>query len=719
MFQTPVLTPDGKFAISQKNDSKVWALMFELLEERMKRGELTVIDACHSKSSDFKKYKELCQNYRYRAYCVDFSDVPMEKCIEQNKKRADFKQVPESVIENMYARFRNFAPQAWIEIIKPDQFSDIFRQFAPLDLTSKYKKIHHIGDLHGCNTVLQEYLKDGLKDDELYIFIGDFVDRGIENGELLRFLVSIIDKPNVMMLEGNHEIHLWDWANDLNPKEPMKYKSPEFENVTKPELESKGIDKKDVRMLYRKLIQLAYYKFGNKYVLVTHGGISTIPGLQTTVVPNNWTEVNNLKFIATSQFIKGTGRYEDAKLTDDTFLVANPDNFYSIHGHRNVENLLIQVNARCWNLEGKVEFGGHLRVVTLDSDGFHNIEVKNNVFNPIPEKKVVDLTIKPQTNIEFIESLRANNKSINEKAQGGNISSFNFNRKVFYSKEWNDMTIRARGLFINTETGEVVARAYEKFFNIEERQETWITNLQRTMRFPAKAWVKENGYLGLVGYDSASDSLFISSKSSATSDFSAWFKDMLYNKYKINEVALKSYLKDTNTCLVFESIDPVNDPHIIKYLAREVVLLDIIRRSMVFERLPMEETVKMGTQWGFRVKVLGATFDKWEDFFAWYNTAMSEPVEVPSVEGYVIEDAVGFQVKIKMPYYKFYKGMRTIKDMVGQGKKHMVRQSSLTTPLANDFFGWLTKQSKEDLQKDIIYLRDKYYAEIEGNMRKS
>jgi tRNA splicing ligase len=45
--------------------------------------------------------------------------------------------------------------------------------------------------------------------------------------------------------------------------------------------------------------------------------------------------------------------------------------------------------------------------------------------------------------------------------------SLNFTRDAFFDKEWNDLTVRARGLFVNTVTKEIVARSYEKFFGEE------------------------------------------------------------------------------------------------------------------------------------------------------------------------------------------------------------------------------------------------------------
>ena len=58
-----------------------------------------------------------------------------------------------------------------------------------------YKKIVFIGDIHGCYDTLKQYpdFKDGLKDDTEYIFLGDYIDRGNQNAEVLQFLDQIKD----------------------------------------------------------------------------------------------------------------------------------------------------------------------------------------------------------------------------------------------------------------------------------------------------------------------------------------------------------------------------------------------------------------------------------------------------------------------------------------------------------------------------------------------
>lgn len=443
MHQSPVMMPDGTVAISPSNDKAVWNTLFSILECRMKKGGFTVIDATNSKTAEMNRYKDMCDTYRYRIYCVDFTDIPIEEVKRRNAGREELKRVPEETIDKMYSRFATQKIPAGIKVIKPDELDTIFMRCIDL---SEYNKIHHIGDIHGCNTVLQEYLNSngGIKDDNFYIFTGDYIDRGLENADVVKFLISIKDKKNVLMLEGNHEKWLQIYGHDGYGK------SKEFELVTRPQLDASKIDKKDIRMLYRKFAQCAYYTYNGNTFLVTHAGLSTLP--------------QNLTFVATDQMIHGVGSYNDFETIANTFVKTTPQNVYQIHGHRNTKSLPIQVNERVYNLEGKVEFGGELRCVQVDKDGIHTVETPNTVFKA-PEV-VQEQTVVTNSVGDIIIALRSN-PYVQEK-EFGNISSFNFTKKAFYEKVWDEQTTKARGLYLDTVKGKVVARAYDKFFSINE-----------------------------------------------------------------------------------------------------------------------------------------------------------------------------------------------------------------------------------------------------------
>lgn len=695
LCQSPVLQPDGTVGISQSNDKTVWKTLFNLLEIRMQKGEFTVIDTTNSKTSEINRYKQMCETYRYRMYCVDFTDIPIDEVKRRNASREELKRVPDAAIDKMYSRFKTQKIPSGIKVIKPDKLDSIWMKLFDL---SEYKKIHHIGDVHGCHTALKKYIDDngGIKDDEFYIFCGDYVDRGIENADVIKYLISIKDKKNVLMLEGNHERWRWLWANGCAGK------SKEFELVTKPQLEDAKIDKKDVRQLYRKFGQCAYYKYGENIYLVTHAGLSVLP--------------DNLTFVATDQMIHGVGNYNDFEKIAETFTEKMPSNYYQIHGHRNTKQVPIRVNDRVFNLEGRVEFGGDLRCVQLDKDGMHEVEVHNEVFKT-PEMRE-EQSVTNSSVADVIISLRAN-RYIQEK-KFGSISSFNFTSKAFYDKIWDEQTIKARGLYLDTFKGKVAARAYDKFFNINERPETKLDMLQHKLQFPVTAYVKENGYLGIVSYDEYNDDLFIASKSTIDSQFAQWLKEAIYNQItEENREKMKQYAKDNNVSFVFENVDMKNDPHIIEYPESKLYLLDIVYNQMDFAKYDYETMCDIAHQLGLTPKEKAFEIANWQDFYDWYYDILEEDYEYNGrkIEGFVIEDSVGYMTKLKLAYYNFWKFMRAIShEAIRNG--YIKKTSALTTPIANEYYAWVRKLHDVDdidsIPKDICTLRRLFFKDKLG-----
>ena len=696
LCQSPIMQVDGSPAISQANDNVVWKTLYNILEVRMQRGEFTVIDATNSKTSEMNRYKEMCDTYRYRIYCVDFTDIPIEEVKRRNSKREILKRVSDTVIDKMYARFSTQKIPSGITVIKPDELNKIW--FNMIDLSS-YKKVHVFGDIHGCYTALNQYFEDNgnIKNDEFYIFTGDYIDRGCENAQTLNFLMPLTGRKNVYMLEGNHERNLWNWSNSCTSA------SKEFEMYTRPELEAANIDKKEVRKFYRKLGQCAYFKYNDKVFIITHGGISKVP--------------DNITFIATEQMIKGVGNYNEYETVENTFANITPDNYIQIHGHRNTKNLPVKVNDKVYNLEGQVEFGGHLRAVQIDVNGIHTVEIKNDVFNTpeIISEKHEALT---SSVADVLLQLRSN-KMITEK-KFDNISSFNFTRDAFQKKEWNEQTVTARGLYIDTHKAKVVCRGYPKFFNINERPETKLEMLQYKLQFPITAYVKENGFLGLVSYNEYTDDLFITTKSNPEGCYAEWLRDMIYKKISPENIpTLKSYIKEHNVTFVFECVDMKNDPHIIEYPESSLFLLDVINNDINFSKYEYSDLCNIASKFELTPKTKAYEIANWQDFYDWYYDVLVDDYTYNGnvIEGFVIEDACGFMTKLKLTYYNFWKFMRSLSHEVlrsGNSK----RTSALTTPLANEYFGWLKEKyaegNTEELPKDICSLRKLFYERIDN-----
>lgn len=703
--QSAQQTIDGETEISLKNENTTWRVLFDLLEVRMQNGEFTVIDATNSKTEEMNRYKKMADTYRYRIFIIDMTDVPIDECKRRNASRPIFKMVPEEAIDKMYARFKNQKIPAGIKSISPDELDTIWmKQF---DM-SQWDKIIHIGDIHGCYTALMEYFKDGIDDRNFYIFTGDYIDRGIENVEVMNFMFSICRKSNVLLLEGNHERWLWIYGNGGTGK------SKEFELRTRKQFEAAHLDPKEFRKFYRTLGQCAWYKYDDKQVFVSHAGIATLP--------------ENLTKMATTQMINGVGGYNDFETIADTWMRTTDDNTYQIHGHRNTKNLPMKIRDRVYNLEGDVEFGGELRILELSHEGFNEVCIPNKVFRAPEEDNTFQEVVVSNSVTDEVLAMRRDKRNIREKAFG-NISSFNFTREVFFNKDkWNDRRVKARGLYIDTDKMKVACRSFDKFFNIDEMPNTKFDMLKYTLTFPVDIYVKENGYLGMVSYDeygNYEDNLIVTTKSSLIGDYAIWLREAL-NKVTTPETrkSIAKYCRDNSVTLVFENVDQENDPHIIEYPESGLYLLSVVKNDLTFEQYEYSKICDVANKFGFMVKEHAFTINNWADFFDWYNEVTMEDYKYKDrvIEGFVIEDANGFMVKLKLHFYKFWKHMRSVTDKTLK-YGYIENTSQLYNDVSNEFYGFCqrlynsveTKEEREALPHDIITLRNMYLQDKVNN----
>lgn len=341
--QSPDIDIYGNTFISQKNDHFVWDLLFQLLEKRMEKGELTVIDGTHSHLKLINQYRTLCDRYRYRCVVVEMPN-DIETILRQNKDRG-YKFVPEDAIANHVARINAEKSPAWCKAIKWNEWSNFIDPNFILFDFNQWKDIYVFGDIHGCVEPLNEFFsKYPFSEETFYIFTGDYFDRGIQNAEVFALLEPMLELKNTLFLRGNHEYHLWDYGLD------GKAYSDEFNGVTLPQFKVAGITPSRVRSFYRKLGQMAYFKFDGNIYFICHGGIPVYPNI----------------FVSSHNLSKGVGKYEDTEEVEKSWAKNTSDYMYQIHGHRNIDNLPVyNEQTRCFNLEGKIEYGGNLRIVHL------------------------------------------------------------------------------------------------------------------------------------------------------------------------------------------------------------------------------------------------------------------------------------------------------------------------------------------------------------------
>ncbi len=700
LHQGPGLTIDGRWNVDQGMTSPAASLAQRMLAQRMDRGEFIVMDETHAKVAEIESYRRLVERYRYKAWVVDLTDIPLEVALDRNAARTDHSRVPEAVIHRMHTELRQGELPDFVTEIKREAFELAFRNH-PVDL-SAYDRVIHIGDIQGCYSALRAYLPEVLTDKHFYVFTGDYLDRGLENAETFAYMEQLSLLPNVALLHGNHEEHLWRWGIGEKPV------SQEFMGHTLPELLAAGITPERAKAFIERTLDAFHYRFGDKEVLATHGGLSTIP--------------EHLARVPSQQMIKGVGYYSAA--IDEAFSENAKADWYQVHGHRNPLELPAGSASRSFNLEGKVEFGGELRAVELDKHGFTFTETVNRKFRDPRERNfsaydlVVDWvreTVDPAAVAAAVQTLRQDTQKVREK-RFGHVSSFSFSPKVFYKGDWDAITTKARGLFIDTEDNIIVSRSYDKFFNVGERPETELETLMETLTYPVKAYVKENGFLGIVGYDHRTDALFVSSKGTPEGPYADWFREILNkNTTEGQRKFLKRFLRDMQASVTFEVIDPIRDPHIVEYGAPGLVALDVVRRAPVFQKMDMAALRRFAKQVGLPVKEEAANLPNPRALAGWYARVTDSKRffchDGRHIEGFVLEDAEGRMVKVKLPFYAFWKWMRSLKDRVRRSKEQGTPQSSapqLDDPRARRFIQWVNQLEPAELEQDIITLRKQF-----------
>ena len=338
---------------------------------------------------------------------------------------------------------------------------------------------------------------------------------------------------------------------------------------------------------------------------------------------------------------------------------------------------------------------------------FSEILIKNNVFDQnIHERPSVNPSYEALQG-SLLERLHNCRKSIQEKAFGS-ISAFNFNRDVFNSGAWDDLTIKARGLFLDNRTGRIVARGFEKFFGYKEKQFNSDEFLKNHLAYPVTAYVKYNGFLGILGFDDSG--LLFCSKSMVGGEYAANF-ERIFRRHDHDENELLDYMRRENCGLVFEVIDPVNDPHIVEYHDERIVLLDVIRLDEKFADVPYEQLDEIAHRFNFMVKKKDAVFDGWDGLHEFLERQSNDGET--HQEGFVLVDANGSQFKLKSAWYKHWKMLRAFRDRIAMGRPYSV--SGVSNPAAIKFIGWM-KEKGMGFCKDrsIIELRNLFEKEQES-----
>lgn len=228
-------------------------------------------------------------------------------------------------------------------------------------------------------------------------------------------------------------------------------------------------------------------------------------------------------------------------------------------------------------------------------------------------------------------------------SQGNGLYAANFTRSVFRKGLWDEMTLHARGLFLD-KAGHVYGRGYEKFFDYQGE----------TLHYPLTASIKQNGYLAIMF--AYRGELLVYSKSGDT----AYGRNARKILLSSETTPIFQEWCGTGVSLLFEILDP-RDPHIIKRYSNQptAVFLDQINNETGIisevDEFPIHSETIVKNQ---KYNLLGER--ELDELVTWSNVLRSE--------GLVVREPNGTMFKMETPYYRKVKALRAQVNKLLHGK---------------------------------------------------
>lgn len=237
------------------------------------------------------------------------------------------------------------------------------------------------------------------------------------------------------------------------------------------------------------------------------------------------------------------------------------------------------------------------------------------------------------TSIEQLQDLVVKNCKRDWSAYGDvsakykdNLILFNYTAAAQYNRRWNFFERISRGLILDCDTGEIVARPFDKFFN-------WLEDGRKSRGHIVTIAEKMDGSLGILYRHNGE--YYIATRGSFDSEQAIWATEHLRKNHDL------SNLKDSVT-LLFEIIYPENRV-VLDYGERADLTLLAIRNRHTGDYLPFFGSVyATGNFFGFALPKV-YTFNDVE-------TILAKTGEIED-EGYVVEFSDGERFKFKGDRY--------------------------------------------------------------------
>jgi RNA ligase len=215
------------------------------------------------------------------------------------------------------------------------------------------------------------------------------------------------------------------------------------------------------------------------------------------------------------------------------------------------------------------------------------------------------------------------------KSEKDGLVLYGYTDACTFDRAWDEYTRIARGLILDKETGEIIAKPFPKFFNLGEMEETFLVNLPK---LPYKAFEKVDGSLGIIFNHNGQWK--VATRGSFYSDQAVKGQELLL-KYDLGSIP-------TGLTLLVEIIYPENKI-IVNYGNEEkLVVLGGFSRELGTEILP--EVMQ------FHAQNMGMEMARSYDYTIEQMITLQKTLPKDQ-EGFVVRFENGLRVKIKGDEY--------------------------------------------------------------------
>lgn len=247
---------------------------------------------------------------------------------------------------------------------------------------------------------------------------------------------------------------------------------------------------------------------------------------------------------------------------------------------------------------------------------------------------------------------------------------YNYSETAQFERVWNEVTLQCRGLILDGK-GNVVAKPFPKFFNLEELADQPIPNL------PFEVYEKMDGSLG-ISYV-VDNEIFIATRGSFKSDQSVKANELLNTKYAAAKVQMNPVIT-----YLFEIIYPENRI-VLDYRGKEELVLLGMIETATGKEIPLKNI-------GFPMV---QKYDGLNDLYQLKALAFDNK------EGFVVKFSNDYRLKVKFEEYVRIHRIVTQVSTINIWENLMTNQSlvELLEKVPDEFYQWV-KTTIAELQKE-------------------